>query len=123
MTISYYDDDARAPIQPSGFMTFLMLANAVIVLTVLFAWTTVALYIVEPVTWATWMPVQRGTSFEDAFEYPFVVLWLMPAAGIVGAWLSLRLGRRSTALFCAIAPIALLALVFGWYYLAPPPYR
>ncbi len=123
MTISYYDDDTRASVRASGPLTFLMLTNAVIGLTVLFAWTAVSLYIVEPIAWATWMPVQRGTSFEDLFEYPFVMLWLMPAAGIVGAWLSLRMGRRGAALMCAIMPIAVLALIFGWFYLAPPTYR
>ena len=122
MTISYYDDD-NGPVQPSGLVTFLMLANAVIALTVLFAWTAVSLYIVEPIAWATWMPVRRGTTFDELFEYPFVMLWLMPIGGIIGAWLSLRLGRRGAALLCVLGPIALLGLVFGWYYLAPPAYR
>ncbi len=122
MTISYYDDEARAPITPSGTMTVLMLANAVIAMTVLFAWTAISLYLVEPIAWATWMPVRRGTSFEDLFEYPFVMLWLMPAAGIAGAWISLKLGRRALAITCVTLPIALLALIIGWYNFAPPTY-
>ncbi len=122
MTISYYGDEARAPIQPSGVMTFLMLANAVVAMTVLFAWTAVSLYIVEPIAWATWMPVRRGTTFEDLFEYPFVMLWLMPAVGIGGAWFALKLGRRFLALSSVMLPIALLALIFGWYHFAPPTY-
>lgn len=122
MTISYYDDEARAPITPSGTMTVLMLANAVIAMTVLFAWTAISLYLVEPIAWATWMPVRRGTRFEDLFEYPFVMLWLMPAAGIAGAWISLKLGRRALAITCVTLPIALLALIIGWYNFAPPTY-
>ncbi len=122
MTISYYDDEARAPITPSGTMTVLMLANAVIAMTVLFARTAISLYLVEPIAWATWMPVRRGTSFEDLFEYPFVMLWLMPAAGIAGAWISLKLGRRALAITCVTLPIALLALIIGWYNFAPPTY-
>ena len=122
MTISYYGDEARAPIQPSGTMTFLMLANAVVAMTVLFAWTAISLYIVEPIAWATWMPVRRGTTFEDLFEYPFVMLWFMPAAGIAGAWLALKLGRRALAITCVMLPLMLLGLIFGWYYLAPPEY-
>ncbi len=122
MTISYYGDEARAPIPASGVMTTLMLANAVVAMTVLFAWTAVSLYIVEPIAWATWMPVRRGTTFEDLFEYPFVLLWLMPAAGIVGAWMSLKLGRRALAITCVVLPLALLSLIFGWYHLAPPTY-
>ncbi len=122
MTISYYGDEARAPIPASGVMTCLMLANAVVAMTVLFAWTAVSLYIVEPIAWATWMPVRRGTTFEDLFEYPFVMLWLMPAAGIAGAWLALKLGRRFLALSSVMLPIALLALIFGWYHFAPPTY-
>ncbi len=122
MTISYYGNETRAPIQASGFMTFLMLANAVVAMTVLFAWTAVSLYIVEPIAWATWMPVRQGTRFEDLFEYPFVMLWLMPAAGIAAAWLCLKLGRRGLALSCVAVPLALLSLIFGWYHLAPPTY-
>jgi hypothetical protein len=101
-------------------MTFLMLVNAVIAMTVLFAWTAISLYIVEPIAWATWMPVRRGTSFEELFEYPFVLLWLMPLAGIAGAWLGLKFGRRTFAMTCAILPVLLLALIFGWFYGAPP---
>ncbi len=123
MTISYYDDGLRAPIRPSAFMTFLMLVNTVIAMTVLFAWTAISLYIVEPIAWATWMPVRRGTSFEELFEYPFVLLWLMPMGGVAGAWLALKMGRRSLALTCVLMPIALLALIFGWFYGAPTTLR
>jgi hypothetical protein len=122
VTISYYGDEARAPIPPSGTMKFLMLANAVIAMTVLFAWTAVSLYIVEPIAWATWVPVRHGTTFDDLFEYPFVMLWLMPAAGIAGAWFALKFGRRSLALSCAALPIGLLALIIGWFNFAPPTY-
>lgn len=122
MTISYYGDEARAPIPVSGAMTFLMLVNAVIAMTVLFAWTAVSLYIVEPIAWATWMPVRRGTTFEDLFRYPFVMLWFMPALGIAGTWLALKRGRRGIALSCAILPIAFLGLIFGWYHFAPAAY-
>lgn len=120
MTISYYDDRASASNRPTSFMTFLMLVNAVIAMTVLFAWTAISLYIVEPIAWATWMPVRRGTSFEELFEYPFVLLWLMPLAGVAGAWLGLKFGRRAMALTLLILPVALLGLIFGWYYGAPP---
>jgi hypothetical protein len=123
VTISYYDDGLRAPVRPTPFMTVLMLANTVIAMTVLFAWTAISLYIVEPIAWATWMPVRRGTSFEELFEYPFVLLWLMPMGGVVGAWLALKMGRRSIALSCLIVPIALLGLIFGWFYGAPPTLR
>jgi hypothetical protein len=123
VTISYYDDGARASIRPTSFMTLLMLANAVIAMTVLFAWTAISLYIVEPIAWATWMPVRRGTSFEELFEYPFVLLWLMPLAGVAGAWLGLKFGRRTFALTCLVLPVALLGLIFGWFYGAPPDLR
>lgn len=122
MTISYYGNEARAPIPASGFMTFLMLANAVVAMTVLFAWTAVSLYIVEPIAWATWMPVRRGTNFDDLFEYPFVMLWFLPMAGIAIAWLALKAGRKRIALSGVALPLALLSLIFGWYHLAPPTY-
>ena len=123
MTISYYDDGARASIRPTSFMTLMMLVNAVIAMTVLFAWTAISLYIVEPIAWATWMPVRRGTSFEELFEYPFMMLWLMPLAGVACAWLGLKFGRRTFALTCLVLPVALLGLIFGWFYGAPPDLR
>jgi hypothetical protein len=123
VTISYYDAGLRAPIRPTAFMTFLMLVNTVIAMTVLFAWTAISLYIVEPIAWATWMPVRRGTTFEELFEYPFVVLWLMPMSGVAGAWVALKAGRRSLALTCLILPVAFLGLIFGWFYGAPENYR
>lgn len=122
MTISYYGDEARAPVPASGPMTFLMLTNAVVAITVLFAWTAVSLYIVEPIAWATWMPVRRGTTFDDLFEYPFVLLWLGPALGIAGAWMSLKFGKRALALTCVSLPLGMMCLILGWYYLAPPAY-
>jgi hypothetical protein len=122
VTISYYGDEAHAPTQPSRILIFLMVANAVVAMTVLFAWTAVSLYIVEPIAWATWMPVRRGTTFEDLFDYPFVMLWFMPAAGIVGAWLAQKFGHRALALTCVVLPLTLLSLIFGWFYLAPPAY-
>ena len=123
MTISYYDDGLRAPARPSAFMTLLMLVNSIIAMTVLFAWTAISLYIVEPIAWATWMPVRRGTSFEELFEYPFVMLWLMPMGGVIVAWLALKAGRRSLALTCLVMPIALLGLILGWFYGAPTTRR
>ena len=52
----------------------------------------------------------------------FVMLWFMPAAGILGAWLALKIGRRALAISCVTLPLGLLGLIFGWYYLAPPAY-
>jgi hypothetical protein len=99
-----------------------MLVNAVVAMTVLFAWTAVSLYIVEPIAWATWMPVRRGSTFEDLFEYPFVLLWPGPALGIAGAWMALKFGKRALALTCVGLPLGLMCLIVAWYYMAPVAY-
>lgn len=123
MTISYYDVDETAAPRPKVLLNFLMLVNTVIAMTVLFAWTAISLYIVEPVAWATWMPVRRGTTFEELFEYPFVLLWLMPVGGIIGAWIAARNGYRPLAMLLVLLPIVLLAMIFGWFHFAPAQYR
>ena len=123
MSISYYEDGT--PIIPprSRKLLALMAANAAFAMVMLFAWTVVSLFVAEPMSWATWMPISRGSTFEDVVRYPFVLLWLMPASGIAGAWFAMKAGRMPLAYACVGLPIVVMSLVFGWYYLTPPDWR
>jgi hypothetical protein len=118
MTISYYEDgkgDGRLPRTLLG----LMIANGCVALVAVVAWTAASLFVAEPMSWATWVPINRGDSLDDLMEYPFVLLWLMPAAGAGAAWLAAKLRNQMAAYASVGLPLVLLGLVFGWFYLAP----
>jgi hypothetical protein len=123
MLINYYEDGAAAPARTSRIMLTLMTANGLFASAIVFAWTYVALFMAEPLSWATWMPVSRGYGLYGVFEYPFVTLWGMPLFGIFGAWLSLQAGRKTLAYSFVAVPIVMLCLVMGWYYLTPSDWR
>lgn len=120
MSISYANDEApviykKTPVTLVG----LILVNAVFAFLILFSWRLVGLFVSEPLSWATWVPVYRGSGYEDIVRYPFVVLWLWPLIGIVGAWVSLKMTKFQLAFAFASMPIVVLGLVIGWFYLTP----
>ena len=119
MLISYYENGTAIPRRPSAIIRALMGVNALFAGLILFAWTYVAFFVAEPLAWATWMPISRGYGLTGVMEYPFVMLWLFPLAGIFGAWLSLKGGRKPLAYACVAVPLAMLALVMVWFYMTP----
>jgi len=119
MLINYYQDGAVAPVRTSRYLLALMMANGLLSTAIVFAWTYVALVVAEPLSWATWMPVSRGYGLMGLLEYPFVMLWGLPLLGVFGAWMSMQAGRKTLAYAFVGVPLTMLALVLGWYYLAP----
>lgn len=119
MLINYYEDGAVAPVRTSRLLMALIMANGLFSTAIVFAWTYVALVVAEPLSWATWMPVSRGYGLSGLLEYPFVMLWGLPLLGVFGAWLSMQAGRKGLAYAFVGVPLVMLALVMGWYYLAP----
>jgi hypothetical protein len=119
MLINYYEDGAVAPARTSRWMVTLMMANALLSSAIVFAWTYVALFVAEPLSWATWMSVSRGYGLTGVFEYPFVMLWGLPLLGVFGAWISLKAGRKTLAFAFVGVPLVMLGLVLGWYYATP----
>lgn len=97
--------------------------NALLSLGILFAWTYVSMFVAEPLAWATWMPINRGYGFNGIFDYPFLMLWLLPIVGICGAWVGLKSGRQVLSYAFVGIPPVMLFLVTGWFYLAPPDWR
>lgn len=123
MLITYYEDGSTAPKQTSRGMAAMMCINAAISLSILFAWTYLALFVAEPFAWATWMPVNRGYGVKGVFDYPFLMLWLMPALGVFGAWVGLKGGRKAMAYSFLCIPPVMLMLIVGWFYLTPPDWH
>lgn len=104
----------------SAPLKFLMFINGVCVAVMLFAWPFVAMFVSDPIEWATWMRIQRGNNLIDAMEYPFVLLWFLPMGGMAVAWVSSQSRNWSMAWMALTMPVLVLGLIFGWYYLAPP---
>lgn len=123
MLINYYEDGAVVPTRTPRLLLGLMMANGLLASVIVFAWTYVALVVAEPLSWATWMPVSRGYGIIGLLEYPFVMLWALPVLGAFGAWLSLQSGRKTLAYAFVGVPLVMLAMVMGWYYLAPGDWR
>ena len=119
MLITYYEDGTAAPKRTERAMALLIAANLVFAATTLFAWTYIAFFVAEPLAWATWMPIHRGYGVTGILEYPFVLLWLLPILGVCSAWVCLKGRRKPMAYACVAVPLVILALVLGWFYLAP----
>lgn len=118
MLISYYEDGSvHNP--PTRRLQLVMLANCLFAGLVLSSWTLISLFVVGPLEWATWMPVSRGNSIEEAIRYPFCILWLWPLLGVAGAWLANKSGKVGLAYICAALPLVIMSLIFGWFYLVP----
>lgn len=116
--MSYYDDapgrkDAAGHAQ---LLLILFIVNATFAVASVFFWTLLSLFVAEPIQWATWSGIAPRP---DLMDYPFILLWALPAGGIVCAWLVKNSGRSRMACWLAFLPIVLLGLIFGWYYLVP----
>jgi hypothetical protein len=119
MSISYDLDGTEARRSWSRPLLVLLTANGLFMMATLCAWTFLSLFLAEPLAWATWMRVHRGSNFMEIFDYPFVLLWLLPAGGMSIAWVASQSRRWGTAYASLTLPIIVLGFVYGWYYLAP----
>ena len=119
MLITYYEDGRTIARRVPWPMLSLMIGNAFFASGIVFAWTYLALFVAEPLAWATWMPITRGYGLVGLLEYPFVTLWLLPLIGIFGSWLSLKGGHNVMAYAFVGVPLIMLCLVLGWFYLTP----
>lgn len=120
--LSYYDVTAQRkdPAGDNRVLLVLFVVNATFAATTLFWWTFMSLFVAAPIQWATW----RGVGARpDLFDYPFIVLWLLPAAGVACGWIARRAGYGRIACWLAFFPVVLLGLVFGWFYLTPTEWR
>ena len=113
-------DSAPEPvrIKRHRLQTMLQLINLGFVVVIISAWTFVALFVTEPIGWATWAPLSRGWR-PGMLEYPFTLLWGLPVAGVAAAWLAQKNNFKALSYALLTFPILILGLIFGWYYLAP----
>jgi hypothetical protein len=119
MLISYYDDRPAVPHRTPRRFIVLLFANVLVAFALLFQWTLIVRYVEGPLSWATWMPVTRGSDLLSVLDYPFVAFWLMPIVGAFVAWVGVRSGRLMIAYVFASVPLIMLALILGWYHLSP----
>ncbi len=118
MSISYNEDGTLLSAVKRRRLKILTAINATFALSVVFGWTLVAPSIAEAWGWATHAHVERGSGLE-VLRYPFALLWGIPFIGIAGSWLAGKSKKNALALTCALAPILFMAMVFGWYFIAP----
>lgn len=124
MTISYYKDEPKAVLGRRLIVIQAMIyANIALATLMVFAWPQVGWFVTEPLAWATWHPFHRSGFGVDIFEYPFILLWLLPLAGATISWMALNARQAGYAFGGAIVPLVLLLMVFGWFYGAPTELR
>ena len=116
MTMTYYDGTGRKKPRTAVAKGW-MLLNAAIALGMAVYWSGLAVYVGEPFKWA----MREGVgAHPDLFEYPYVTLWLTPVLCMIAGWLALRAEQPKVARLVGGYPTFMLALMMGWYYMAPP---
>ena len=123
MLITYNADGTPARSGHGRKIAALMVLNAAFAMTVIFGWTLVSLFMAEPMHWATWYAVSRGSTILEMFYYPFSLLWLLPSCGIMGAWVALKSKKPAIAYAFVLLPLLFMVLIFGWYYFTPEDWR
>ncbi len=118
MSIEYVTESLARPRDKRFKYRVLMVANGLFALVALFSWTFVSYIVAAPISWATWSPLTNGVT-PPFYEYPFILLWGMPAVGIGCAWLADKSGNLKLAKGIALMPVLVLSIIFGWYYIMP----
>ncbi len=113
MTLSLYDGKRQHSAAP---LIVLQAANLIFAASCVFLWAMLSLVVGEPIRWA---PEYGIGSRPQLFDYPFVLLWLLPVISACAAWVAQQIDRMKLAYFLALYPLAYISLIVGWYYLAP----
>ena len=113
MGLSYYDAQSKPR---TGLAKAWMILNAGIALGMMFHWSGFAGIVADPFKWA----MRDGVGMHPSlFEYPYVLLWSTPAMCVIAGLLAMRVHQHSIARIVGGYPTLMLALMLGWYYLAP----
>jgi len=105
MTLSLYEGNRY---HDGRVVMTLIVVNATFAAASLFWWTMLSLFVAEPIRWATWHGVSPNP---DLFEYPFTLLWLMPLACAVAAWVARSVHQQKAAFYLAAFPPVLLGFM------------
>ena len=113
MGLSYYDEHAKPRTRLANVW---MILNAFIAVGMVFYWSGLSIWLAEPLKWAT----RDGVGFTPGlFEYPYFMLWSVPVLCVVASWLAIKAKRPGIARIVGSYPTMMLALMVGWYNLAP----
>ena len=97
-------------------MRVVAMLNIVFSALMLGLWSDIPSTIAEPVRWATWTPLR---AHPDLLEFPFVMLWGLPLAGVALAWPLRQGGSSRLALWVASFPMLYLGILIGCFYVVP----
>jgi uncharacterized membrane protein len=103
--------------QRRTFLTWMAAVNIGFAGANIFFWTTTALLIAQPLSWATWSHIGATTVRPGLWDYPFMLLWVLPLLGTVLANVTNTMGMRLLARFLAAFPMALYGSIIGWWLL------
>jgi hypothetical protein len=113
-----YIEDQVPREQPKGsrFLLGLVMIDGVFAMLALLWWHLMSVFLAEPMRWATWAAVPPKPAMLD---YPFLLLWLLPSAGICAAWFAKKARHERLACWFAVFPILYLGILVAWFYLTP----
>jgi hypothetical protein len=95
--------------------------NAAFVVAILGGWAIISGILADPLSWATVTSVPRGTP--NYLEYPFIVMWVVPAIGLCLAWVAHKGEYSRLAVAILLVPVLFLAVTLGWFHFAPSDLR
>lgn len=93
----------------------LVLANGGFAFLVVFVWALAAIVIADPISWATWAPVDRNSEL-SLLTYPTNILWMLPAMALAAGWAARKGRHERFALGIMIMPVILFALTIASYH-------
>lgn len=97
-------------------LSLMLVINVALSAAMLLWWHDLSRYLADPIRWATWENIGPNTG---TFEYPFVMLWVLPLVAFGIAWTLRMAGSRRKALWIASFPVFYLGTLVACFYIAP----
>jgi hypothetical protein len=72
--------------------------------------------VADPLEWATWKNVSASPGL---FDYPFLLLWMLPLTGLACAWILTKGGHKKLAVWSAGFPLMYLSTIVACFYAVP----
>jgi hypothetical protein len=89
--------------------------NAGFAFAIVFIWTIASKIVSEPMAWATWHVIQRENA-KSLLNYPLNMLWMLPIAAILAAWIAQRAHKERLAIGLLVLPMLLFSLTIATYH-------
>ena len=94
----------------------LMGVNIGFAVCVQWGWTFVYMLLGEAMSWATWRALGM---MPDIFEYPYIMLWLLPMLAVLVARVLAEAGSSRGAHAATLVPLIFFSLIIGLYHILP----